>query len=95
MNIIHLTFPTALKFLPEGTAIPWQRVVSSSGAISSRGPGTDGAQRQREALEAEGVEVTEGRGGELRVDLRTAGWFPASVEGAAPDEDVVEDENEA
>jgi len=68
----------ALKFLPATTnpPIPWYRVISSSGTISSRGPGTNGAQRQREALEAEGVEVTEGRTGELRVDLRTWGWFP-------------------
>ncbi|KIO32374.1 hypothetical protein M407DRAFT_241459 [Tulasnella calospora MUT 4182] len=85
----------ALKFLPEDTDVPWQRVISSSGAISSRGPGTDGARRQREALEAEGVEVSEGRGGELKVDLRTYGWFPASIEAAAPEEDDEEDENDA
>ncbi|KAG9041216.1 hypothetical protein FS837_012542 [Tulasnella sp. UAMH 9824] len=76
-------------------AVPWQRVIGSSGAISSRGPGTDGAQRQREALEAEGVEVAEGRGGELKVDLRTYGWFPASVEGAAPEEENEEGANDA
>lgn len=85
----------ALKFLPEGTTVPWQRVIGSSGAISSRGPGTDGAQRQREALEAEGVEVSEGRGGEFKVDLRTFGWFPESVEGAAQDEDPVEGAEDA
>ncbi|PCH39060.1 MGMT protein [Wolfiporia cocos MD-104 SS10] len=71
----------ALKFLSgDGIeTVPWHRVVSASGAISSRGPGTDGAQRQREELEAEGVEVVIGRTGEMRVDLRTWGWFPASV----------------
>ncbi|EIW74243.1 hypothetical protein CONPUDRAFT_67832, partial [Coniophora puteana RWD-64-598 SS2] len=68
----------ALKFLsPDATPpVPWQRVLGSSGAISSRGPGTNGAQRQREALEAEGVEVIQTQGGELRVNLREYGWFP-------------------
>jgi len=72
---------TALKWTSEpNPPIPWQRVIGSSGTISSRGPGTNGAQRQREALEAEGVEVTVGRTGEFRVDLHTYGWFPASVQ---------------
>ncbi|KAG6332901.1 hypothetical protein ID866_6188 [Astraeus odoratus] len=68
----------ALKFLSPDVAppVPWHRVISSAGTISSRGPGTDGAQRQREALEAEGVEVAIGRTGERRVDLTTWGWFP-------------------
>jgi len=52
-------------------------VIGATGTISSRGPGTDGARRQRDALEAEGVEVTEGRTGELRVDLKRFGWFPS------------------
>lgn len=94
-EIVCLILCAALKFLPADTAVPWQRVIGSSGAISSRGPGTDGAQRQREALEAEGVEVAEGRGGELKVDLRTYGWFPASVEGEAPEEDNEEDADDA
>ncbi|CAK5262539.1 unnamed protein product [Mycena citricolor] len=68
----------ALKFLTPGTnpPIPWHRVVSSSGAISSRGPGTNGAQRQSDALEAEGVEVTVTAGGQMKVDFRECGWFP-------------------
>ncbi|KAL0955426.1 hypothetical protein HGRIS_001672 [Hohenbuehelia grisea] len=68
----------ALKFLSPNTTppVPWHRVIASSGAISSRGPGTDGAQRQQEALEAEGIEVMVGRGGERKVDLREYGWFP-------------------
>jgi methylated-DNA-protein-cysteine methyltransferase-like protein len=74
---------TALKFLsPDANPpVPWQRVVSSAGKISSRGPGTDGAQRQCEALEAEDVEVRVGRANELLVDLAAYGWFPASVPG--------------
>ncbi|KAI6011949.1 hypothetical protein EDC04DRAFT_2762507 [Pisolithus marmoratus] len=69
----------ALKFLSPDVEppVPWQRVLSSAGTISSRGPGTDGAQRQRDVLEAEGVEVVVGRTGELRVDLARWGWFPA------------------
>jgi methylated-DNA-protein-cysteine methyltransferase-like protein len=68
----------ALKFLSPNTQppVPWHRVVSSSGAISSRGPGTDGARRQRDALIAEGVEVGTSNTGEMRVDLGTWGWFP-------------------
>ncbi|KAF5375977.1 hypothetical protein D9757_009467 [Collybiopsis confluens] len=73
----------ALKLLDPGhePPIPWHRVVSSTGAISSRGPGTSGAQRQREALEQEDVEVIVGRTGEMmKVDLRVVGWFPERVE---------------
>ena len=71
-------FSLALKFLSPDVEppVPWYRVVSSSGAISSRGPGTEGAQRQRDELEAEGVEVRVGRTGELLVDLKAWGWFP-------------------
>ncbi|KZV71471.1 DNA binding methylated-DNA--cysteine S-methyltransferase [Peniophora sp. CONT] len=54
--------------------VPWQRVIASSGTISPRGEG--GAQRQRDALEAEDVEVREGRTGDLLVNLDTYGWFP-------------------
>lgn len=70
---------TALKFLsPDVTPpVPWHRVISAAGTISSRGPGTTGAQRQRDVLEAEGIEVTDGRTGDFRVNLATWGWFPA------------------
>ena len=72
----------ALKFLPSNTnpPIPWHRVIGSSGTISSRGPGTIGAQLQHDALQAEGVEVTTGRNGEMRVNLREFGWFPSLAE---------------
>ncbi len=52
-------------------------MLSSTGIISSRGPGTDGANRQRDALVAEGIDVVATRSGELKVDLRQYGWFPA------------------
>ncbi len=80
---VSISHPSlALKFLPPNTnpPIPWHRVIGASGAISSRGPGTEGAQRQRDALVAEGVEVTTGRTGELRVDLREYGWFPSPAQ---------------
>jgi methylated-DNA-protein-cysteine methyltransferase-like protein len=72
----------ALKFLPSNTTppIPWHRVIGASGTISSRGPGTTGAQHQRDALQAEGVEVTTGRNSEMRVNLREFGWFPSIIE---------------
>ncbi|KAG9090214.1 hypothetical protein FS749_000739 [Ceratobasidium sp. UAMH 11750] len=68
----------ALKFLPDGTDIPWHRVIASNGTISSRGPGTTGADRQRQALEAEDVVVNAPGmgGGLLRINLNEYGWFP-------------------
>jgi len=54
--------------------------VSSTGKISSRGPGTGGAQRQREALEAEGITVNVGSSGEFAVSWAECGWFPESVD---------------
>lgn len=88
-GLAHPEYALALKWLSPDIdpPVPWQRVIASSGTISSRGPGTDGAQRQRDALEAEGVEVTDGRTGEMRVDLGTLGWFPDVVEGQGGDED--------
>ncbi|KAJ7741021.1 MGMT family protein [Mycena metata] len=69
----------ALKFLDPAAdpPVPWYRVVSSSGAISSRGPGTNGARIQGDALTAEGVEVTVTPSGERKVDFSAFGWFPA------------------
>ncbi|CAE7083203.1 unnamed protein product [Rhizoctonia solani] len=68
----------ALKFLPGDSDIPWHRVIASNGTISSRGPGTTGADRQRDALQAEGVDVRHPApgGGLMRVSLAEYGWFP-------------------
>ncbi|KAL9938968.1 hypothetical protein V8E36_001781 [Tilletia maclaganii] len=77
----------ALKWLADDT-VPWQRVVGAGGVISERGDGGQGAHRQAQALQAEGVEVTEavgqgvGTGGRWRVSMATYGWFPD----AAPDD---------
>ncbi|KAK4688990.1 methylated-DNA-protein-cysteine methyltransferase related protein, partial [Tremellales sp. Uapishka_1] len=72
----------ALKMLPLDSTVPWQRVISSKGLISPRGDQGQGAARQKDRLEAEGVEVETlaGAGGE-RVDLRIWGWFPEQLPG--------------
>jgi methylated-DNA-protein-cysteine methyltransferase-like protein len=59
----------ALHSLPEGSDVPWQRVINAKGTISldARGPG--GA-IQRVLLEAEGVIFDEPD----RVDLEVYGW---------------------
>ncbi|ELY3465535.1 MGMT family protein [Cronobacter universalis] len=56
-----------LKRLPEGSRLPWHRVVNSRGEISLTGPDL---QRQRQALLAEGVQVS----GKGEIDLARYGW---------------------
>jgi len=56
-----------LKRLPEGTTLPWYRVVNRHGAISLSGPDL---QRQRQALLAEGVQVS----GDGQIDLQRYRW---------------------
>lgn len=58
-----------LKRLPEGSRLPWHRVINRMGEISLTG---DDLTRQRRALEAEGIEVSP----EGRVDLRRYRWQP-------------------
>lgn len=58
----------ALRALPEGSDVPWWRVVNSAGCISLPYPA---AFLQRSLLEAEGVFF--GRGG--RIDWRRFGWL--------------------
>lgn len=57
----------AMASVPEGSDVPWQRVINSQGKISLKGLG---GQIQRKRLEAEGVLFDE-RG---RVDLDCFGW---------------------
>ncbi len=66
----------ALKFVGDAS-VPWQRVVSSSGAISERGDGGAGARRQAERLRAEGVAVSEARG----AGVGTGGRWRVSLNG--------------
>ena len=59
----------ALHSIPEGSDVPWQRVINAKGTISldARGPG--GA-IQRVLLEAEGIVFDE----QGRVDLQAYAW---------------------
>ena len=57
-----------LKRLPEGSQRPWHRVVNRHGDISLTGPDL---QRQRQALLAEGVQVS----GSGHIDLQHYRWI--------------------
>jgi methylated-DNA-protein-cysteine methyltransferase-like protein len=59
----------ALSALPEGSDIPWQRVVNSEGRISQRS-GSDSHRLQRWMLEDEGIHF----GPDGRIDLGRFGW---------------------
>jgi methylated-DNA-protein-cysteine methyltransferase related protein len=59
---------TVLRQTPSTRAIPWFRVINSSGRISFP-LGSEAHARQRKKLEAEGVDFVGGR-----VDLRRFGW---------------------
>ncbi|MFG1175198.1 MGMT family protein [Erwiniaceae bacterium CAU 1747] len=58
-----------LKRLPEGSKLPWHRVINRLGEISLTG---EDMHRQRLALEAEGIEVS----ADGKVDLRRYHWKP-------------------
>ena len=57
-----------LKTLPEGTHIPWHRVVSAAGYICVSEPGKA---RQIKQLRRENIPVTDGR-----VDMKKYRWNP-------------------
>jgi len=57
-----------LKRLPEGSTLPWHRVVNRHGDISLKGPDL---QRQRQALLAEGINVS----GSGHIDLQRYRWI--------------------
>ena len=61
----------ALHALPDGSDVPWQRVINAKGEVSPRShPGLENYQRH--LLEEEGVEF-DGRG---RIDLDRFRWDP-------------------
>jgi methylated-DNA-protein-cysteine methyltransferase-like protein len=62
----------AMAGLPDGSPVPWHRVINAEGRISTRREGPGGAVLQRLRLEQEGVHF-DARG---RVDLETFGWKP-------------------
>lgn len=64
----------ALRGLPEGSAVPWHRVVNAQGEISSRDdPAWEGFQRH--LLEEEGVSF-QPKGERGRIDLERYAWDP-------------------
>jgi methylated-DNA-protein-cysteine methyltransferase-like protein len=62
----------ALRSAPEGSPLPWQRVVNARGEISRRGGLGWEEGYQRHLLEEEGV-AFDARG---RIDLERFGWDP-------------------
>ena len=60
----------ALRDLPRGHDVPWQRVVTASGRIAFE-PGTAAFRKQRKLLKMEGVAVTSGR-----IDMQKFRWQP-------------------
>ena len=61
----------ALHALPNGTTVPWHRVINAQGRVSPRAE-PDFVTIQQQLLEAEGVEIGAGD----RVSLRRYGWKP-------------------
>lgn len=61
----------ALHFLPDGSDVPWWRVVNARGGISLKGRGS-AADFQRHLLEGEGVRFDR----EDRIDLPAFRWWP-------------------
>lgn len=55
-----------LRKLPEGSTLPWHRVINRHGEISQQG---EDFKRQRQALLEEGIMFEEGR-----IDLKKYGW---------------------
>jgi len=66
----------ALRALPEGHDVPWQRVINAQGAISFN-RGSSGAAIQRALLEDEGI-VFDEKG---RIDLKEVGWAGLDLAG--------------
>ena len=63
----------ALAALPNGTAVPWHRVINARGTVSRRRSGDTLSQRMR--LEREGVRF-DARG---RASFATYGWRPRAA----------------
>jgi methylated-DNA-protein-cysteine methyltransferase-like protein len=61
----------ALRHLPDGSGVPWHRVVNASGEISHRGR-PDSERDQKTLLMAEGVEFNRLD----RISLREYRWDP-------------------
>ena len=59
----------AMAAIPNGSEVPWQRVINAKGEISLRSDG-DGALIQKEILKLEGVEFSKND----RIDLKRYRW---------------------
>jgi methylated-DNA-protein-cysteine methyltransferase-like protein len=70
----------ALHALPEGTPLPWHRVVNARGGISLRPWSSEGggAETQRLRLAAEGIRFD----GRDRVPMERYGWRPPGARNA-------------
>ena len=64
-----------LSQLPEGSTLPWHRVVAANGRLSLPAGSAAGA-AQRARLRAEGLYLTNDR-----VDMRQHGWRPEERSG--------------
>ncbi|KRV80949.1 MGMT family protein [Pseudomonas citronellolis] len=62
-----------LSQLPEGSRLPWHRVIAAGGRISLP-LGSPGGDEQRARLRAEGVRIHNDR-----VDIRRHGWLHAGL----------------
>lgn len=68
----------ALHSLPEGSPVPWHRVLNARGEVSLRSEGASD-RIQRVLLEREGVAFN----AKNRVDFETALWIPAARKAGA------------
>lgn len=64
-----------LSQLPDGSQLPWHRVIGAGGRISLAA-GTVGGEEQRARLRAEGISFMNNR-----VDIRRHGWRPMDPNG--------------
>ena len=64
-----------LSQLPDGSTLPWHRVIAAGGRLSLA-QGTVGGDEQRARLRAEGVNVMNNR-----VDIKRHGWRPMEGNG--------------
>lgn len=62
----------AMAAVPEGSDVPWHRVINARGEVSRRAGGSVFERIQRMLLEAEGVHFD----ADGRVDLERFGWDP-------------------
>ena len=61
----------ALNVLPEGTAVPWHRVINAKGEISLRANALGHDELQEVLLRREGVRFVDGR-----ISFERYGWRP-------------------